>query len=421
MNATQQSTDSRLVISTPCGAEGEYYDFMHRPSNRLSVILDWKDNPTKNQGLYRYERGECKAVDPANPLPFGYAKSATAMFNRLREKGFTLEGTIRSPWYDDQCDRADSTPTGIAQELDRDYGGSMYKIFKSAFFERTKPTIHSPRAVGEINYKREQIDDPCFEVVANGPVQVWVPFDQLGRPPKRQYVVGCDVSTGMGGVFTSNSVAEVFDVVTGEQVLEYTTNTVEPADFADDCIAICKLFWEAYLIWEGNGPGAAFTKRVMNRAYNHIYYRRLEWARGKKKTKAPGWWTDKKSKEAMFSDFQDSVKSGSVILRSKELVQECSQYVRLAGKIEHVSVRSSDDSTTGEAHGDRVIAASVASQGLHDRPLHALQQSSGPSLDNPPMGTLAWRMKQWEDSDRRLRDRDGWDDRTTASLTGIMQ
>lgn len=419
MNATQQATDSRLVISTPCGAEGEYYDFMHRPSNMVKVILDWKDNPTKNRGLYHYERATCKALSADNPLPFGYEKAAADLFSRLREKGFTLDGTTRSPWYDDQCDRPDSTPTGIAQELDRDYGGSMYRIFKGAFFDRTKSTVRLPTSIGEINYQKEDISVPCFEVVANGPVQIWVPLDALGRPPKRQYVVGCDVSTGLGGVFTSNSVAEVFDVVTQEQVLEYATNTVEVADFTDDCIAICKLFWDAYLIWEVNGPGSAFTKRIMHRRYSNVYYRRNEWARGKKKTKSLGWWTDRKSKESMFSTFQDAVKSGGLILRSKELSQECSQYVRLAGKIEHVSSRTHDDSITGEAHGDRVIAAAVAVQGIHDRPLFTHTDEPGMSLDNPPLGTMAWRMKRLADMDRAANDRDGWDDRTTASLVRI--
>jgi hypothetical protein len=42
---------------------------------------------------------------------------------------------------------------------------------------------------------------------------LWTQLDHRGRPPKRQYAIGCDVATGLGGSFTSNSTLEVLDLV----------------------------------------------------------------------------------------------------------------------------------------------------------------------------------------------------------------
>lgn len=412
MASTQHVTDSRLIVATPFGTSGEYYRIMHEPSSMVKIILDWKDNPTKNRGLYRLTNGVPVAVDKENnPLPSNYDppdKLVSALLSRLRRKGFKLDGTIRSPWYDHECDRPSATPQSIAQELDRDYGGSMARYFGTEFFEEAKKTFKKPKRF-TIDYSQEELKNCSLSKNDLGPVEVYCALDAKNRPAEKAYVAGADVSAGIGGVASSNSVLQVIDAQTGEQVLEYTTNTTAPADFADDCIAICKIFNDAYLIWEINGPGSGFTMQVMDRQYPNIYMRKVLWKKGKgKRMKEPGWHTGQKTKELMFSELHRRVKVGEAVIRSEKLLQECSEYIRDGNKIEHVGAsRTEDGASKGEAHGDRVMAFAIAIQGIKDRPFSSKSKERQEEKDAPPW-TMAGRNKYWEDRNAREMD---WDDR----------
>ncbi len=421
MTSIRGSTECRLVVSTPNGSDGEYYDFMHIPSaSTVRLVLDWKDNPTRNRGLYEYKDGKAIAIDPVNnPLPANYDppdQGVLDLWSGLIRKGFKLEKKIRSPWYDKECDRG-ATPQSIAQELDRDYGGSTYKVFGIEFMDEAKKGIRPPQKFGDLTYHPETLV-PLFQTSENGPLHIWCSLDHRGRPPAKQYVVGADVSTGLAGSYTSNSAVSVIELSSMEQVAEFASNSMPPADFADFCMALSKWFYDAYLIWEANGPGSAFGKRVIDKQYGNVYYRTSHWKRGKgRKTREVGWWTDPRSKESMFEEIKRSVLAGEVRPRSKVLVEECGQYVRINGKIEHVlAVNTSDDSSKGQAHGDRVIGFGVALQGARDRPL-ASSKLEETLKENPPSFTMAARQKAYEDS-LKAKDGDGWDDRTNDDLAG---
>lgn len=408
MASTQHVTECRLIVSTPLGNSGAYYDVMHEPSNMVKVVLDWKQNPTRNKGLYKWEKGYPVAIDPVNnPLPDDYknvTQDVLDVISRLRRKGFTIEGKVRSPWYDRECDRAGATPQNIAQELDRDYGGSAYRIFGDSFVERASESIAPAVLEGDFDFKQENLDQIRFDEIEGAPCKLWFPLSSLQRPPQSNYVIGCDVSSGTGGSYTSNSTMVAFDMRTGEQVLEYACNTIAPAMFADLAIAVSKWMYEAYLAWEHNGPGASFTKQVLNRNYGNIYYRKSHSRRGRNNSREAGWWTDTKTIEVMFSEFQSAVLMNEISIRSKELMTECSRYVRKEGKITHALTKEAADDSKGVSHGDRSIAACVAIQGLKDRPV--LLQSSI-SEDIAPLGTMARRLQDFEDSKKDTSD--GWE------------
>jgi hypothetical protein len=195
-----------------------------------------------------------------------------------------------------------------------------------------------------------------------------------------------------------------FDMRTGEQVLEFAANTVAPTVFADMAIAVAKWMFDAYLAWEHNGPGASFTKQVLNRQYGNIYYRKSQSRRGRSSSKEAGWWTDEKTKEVMFGEFQSAVIMNEVVIRSKELLTECSRYVRKEGRITHALTKDAADDSKGVSHGDRAIAACVALQALKDRP----SINDGSLLQEvAPLGTMARRLQDFEDSTKDSSD--GWD------------
>lgn len=307
-----------------------------------------------------------------------------------------------------------ATPQNIAQELDRSYGGSMFRIYTEDFNARAESSVRIPFTRGMLGYHSESLE-PDFETSSNGQFLLWVNLDGRRRPPRSMYVIGADISTGLGGAYTSNSTLEVVDIVTMEQVAELATNTMDPVDFADLAIASSKWFWGAYLIWEANGPGAAFTKRVIAQKYPNIYYRTALFKRGGKrlKTKEPGWWSDNKSREAMHSELSRSVRTGELVLRSRDLVRETGQYIRDRGKITHVQVASATDDAAGEAHGDRVVGMCVCIQGVRDRPLFKDSVEEKGDPEAYPGSSPAARLKEYEDS---LRADPVWDDRSNWDM-----
>jgi hypothetical protein len=414
LDSIRGATDSIMYISTPKGAHGAFHRIMTGPSSVEKVIIDWRDNPTKNQGLYRLEGGKPVAVDPINnPLAKDYvgpSQLVLDLFSRLRKNGFELEKGSRSPWLDRECDRGGATPQSIAQEHERDYGGAMQQIFGATFMEKAEATARTPDIVGELSV----YDDLTYEFdrKVGGDMRLWCPLDAQGKPPHRQYVVCADVATGEGGAYCSNSVIHVIDLITKEQVLEYATRIVKPMDFADKAIAISKWFFNAYLAWEHMGPGAAFTTQIIERGYAHCYERTTMDKATKKRTKKLGFDNRGAQRESLFGDLERFVRMDELIVRSRSLLDEFPQYIREGKDIKHVSTKSGDPT-----HGDRVIAIGVGVQAMKDRPIAkdstpAAAWGDGP----PPLGTMAhreWLMEQ-------NKDDDGWDDRATADfrLTG---
>ena len=416
LTSTQATSHSRLFIGTPYGSEGAYHRIMHEPSAMKKLVLKWQDNPTRNRGLYQMVRNVPVAIDPAsNPLPPHYNppnQEVTELFARLRKKGFRLERGLRSPWYDHECDRANADPFKIAQELDRDYGGSLYKIFTDDFFTAARKAVRPPFC--KVNVVYDDQLQPTVNRASDGELLLWMTLDTHGRPPSHSYIVAADVSTGLGGTYTSNSVLEIIDALTMEQVGEFVSNTIPPDEFADLSVAICKWLGNAYLAWERNGPGNAYTLRVKEIGYQNVYLRtKLFDKRRRKKVREPGWWTDNKSKEVLFSELRRIVVTEELKLHSDALVQECQQYIRVGRAIQHVAnARAGADSPdTGENHGDRVIALGIGVQALRDRPVAGSRD--GPAIIQP--GSIEERDREWAERAAALKG-DDWDGRSNWDM-----
>lgn len=421
MEAIRESTESRLAISTPAGSTGAFYDMVHVPSSTVRIRVHWSDNEYKNRGLYRMVSNSPVAeaghvLDPEYDRP---SQRVLDLFSRLRAKGFRLDGGARSPWYDKQCDRADATPQSIAQELDLDFGGSMFRVFTTGFFDKANASIMPPLHRGRLSYHPQTLE-PEFIQEPNGEFKLWCPLDLHGNPPRRRYAIGLDIGSGLGGSHTSNSACEVVDLVDMAQVAEFAINTMDPSEFGELCVAVAKWFYDAYLGWEANF-GGGLTKRVIDIGYANIYYRTTHWRQSKKKQREVGWWTDDRTKELLFSDLLRMTKTGEFVLRSKDLVRECGEYVRSGpqSKIEHMLSRSTrDESSRGKAHGDRVIAIGLALQLAKERhDTVSLSEPAGP----PPPNTMAWREKKNQPkSESEWDDRTNWDFAFQGSLSGFL-
>lgn len=412
------TTDSILSISTPKGAFGAFHRLVHAPSETdLKVTIDWRDNPSKNRGLYKLVNDRPVAVDPINnPLPPEYQefhKGVSDMLSRLRKRGYDLDSKTRSPWLDRECDRGISTPQNIAQEIERDYGGSVARIFGAQCIAKSEESARTPDIYGMLSV----YDDLSysFDRVDNGAFLLWCQLDINNKPPKHQYIVCADVASGDGGDYCNNSAIIVLDLNTGEQVLEFVTKTVKPPDLADKAIAIAQWFHGAFLAWEHMGPGASFTKQVVERGYNNCFEREVLDKFTRKRTRKLGFDNRGSAREALFGDLERQIRTGGILVRSRFLSEELGQYIRNdKGKIQHVSVNGDDS-----AHGDRVIAIGVGVQAMKSRPLPSLIAKENQDIDEPMPGTLAYR--EWVFNQRNVDEANGWDDRSTSDFRGASR
>lgn len=417
MKSSQHVTNSRWFNSTPSGETGVFHEIGHQESNVAKIVLDWKDTPKCNRGLYRYLKGGiCVAVDPENnPLLEGYAEQNRDLFERLKNKGFDLTGTIRSPWYDRECDRPGATPQSIAQELDRNYAGAKQKPFREAFMQQATSRLLEHFHVGELDYRKdgpgELLSDCEFTTDAYGRLKLWMPLNVRMEPPARAYIVAADIATGTGGAHSSNSVAQIIDTVSVEQVGEFVSQTIMPSDFADYCMMLGYWLNNAQIIFEVNGPGSAFMKRIQDRKYQNVYWRKTLEGTGQKMSRKMGWHTSEVTKEIMFTDFERVVREGVLIVRSSAVVDECRQYIRdNSGKLVFGNALKSPGST----HGDRVIALCVGVQALKERTSLEPQKVENPDV-YPPY-SMGARIQERERKER-LSKEEVWDHRVSLSET----
>lgn len=426
MDSTQHVTNCRYIVSTYKGDAGAYYDCMKEENNVVKIVLDWKDNPTRNRLLYKVIHGKAVAVRPEEQAQISEYQEKTRLdFDKLQRRGFGGEGKVRSPWYDAQCLRPGATPRGIAQELDRNPHGTVAKVFDGEVLEKMVRTVcRQPVRQGRFVWSMEQAAPLGFIDAEAGDTKLWLPVGLSNELPNGMFVVGADIAAGTGGDFSSNSAACVINRLTGEQVCEYASNRISPARFARCCVALARWFNDAYLVWEANGStGAAFTKELVDETnYVNLYYREnaIEGLHGK--TRHPGFWvTSDDAKLKIFESLSLAMDSGDFIPRSRLMIDECRQYQWQRGKIIHLaSERSDDEANKGKAHGDRVIAAAIAWVGVKDQPRERLKYGSDVGRARIPVGSMAWRLQQ---HDARMGDEgDPWagDILDTIGRRGVM-
>lgn len=407
INATTHVTRCRWLVSTFKGDSGAYYDAAKEDGNAKVIVLDWKDNPTENRGLYRVEKGLII------PLEGSFCERDHEHIKRqhkqLRRRGYVIEGKIRNIWYNAQCLRPASTPRGIAQELDRDPRGSVAKVFsteilKDSLARYTEPPLQRGRFVFDTETASPM--QPYIVESEFGELSLWVKLDARGLPPYGRYIVGEDIGGGGGGSYTANSVASVLNRDTGEQVAEWASNTTEPSRFAYVSVALCKWFYNALLIPEANFDGGFFKAIEDGPGYFNMWMRETEIAGYKELTKKSGFWMkDDNTKLALFEMMQFMMASGAYVPRSAAMIKECSEYEWKNGKIIHVgSTRTDDEGAKGKAHSDRVIAASLS--------VYAMNEVGGGSDDlieeddrqEVPAGSMAERLREHDEREGATGD-----------------
>lgn len=416
--ATRDTTNCRWNNSTPGGSGGiggPFYRVAHNP-NITQLRIHWSQHPDKNPGMYTSVDGQLIVLDHSldgQMVELGVdEKGEPKKYRFPGEYPFILDGEdcktvgydyrvrhrrvkVRSVWYDGECLRA-SSKQEIAQELDIDFRMSGWPFFDADVLnDLIERDARPPFLLGDL----EPVEsEPGFRWTKNGvgPLKLWITPNGYGEFSKRdEFVVSCDVATGKGGEMSSNSTITVADKRTGEKVAAMVTKGMSPEEFAFYVMPVCKWFNNAYLIWEDNGPGGQFGKVIRVEGYANVFYRGDEESDSKRKSRKPGWWSSKKVKPVVLSEYRRALVAGDFINHDELALNEAGEYDMLPdGTIEHNRSRAEDigPADFGENHGDRVIADALAWRAICDRPRPPKDVQQEPPLEEIPYDTMAHRL-----------------------------
>lgn len=164
--AAGDATPCRIPVSTPFGAGGKFYDLEKR------ITLHWSLHPRKAAEAY---------------CPFPLSEEQRTFVGEDEKR------LIRSPWYDDECERR--TAKEIAQELDIDYIGAGVPVFDGRAGKRLRILLKVER-IAEAYFTLDLAEFKLSET--DQPRSSEDHFIVYRKPaPRSTYVLGVDVVEGV--------------------------------------------------------------------------------------------------------------------------------------------------------------------------------------------------------------------------------
>jgi hypothetical protein len=373
------ATNCQWRISTPNGVTNSHHEAFLSGAIEW-MHLHWSQIPPMAQGLYRIDDdGDLEILDEEWHLKH-------PSYDFVEEPG--MFNGYRSPWYDKKV--KGKAKQHIAQELDMHHIGAGAPFFDESLLKRLRRE-HVRRPL--FNGKLMDVLGKNYNDRALKPLKLWFERDAIGQPPQlTTYTIGVDISTGTGA---SDSAIAVIDDTLKETVATYQSPHILPEDLADLTVSLCDYFATSskpYLIWDGNGPGSSFGKRIMERhRYGYVYYHQKREERKHKKANRPGWFSNREAKRNLFEYLRAALANDEFITHSAQTVNEleCMVYDGNGG-VKHVRSDSEDASANKENHGDLAMAEALACNALKDKP-------APKGLPNKtPYGCAEWRYR-WSD------------------------
>jgi hypothetical protein len=334
-------------------------------------------------------------------LPIEYARLFVA------DGGEKIPSNLRSPWHDHREERS-NTYREFCSNVWANPVGAQDTFFDPVVSVRIRSEfIRRFKYEGELEFvqSKNKIDKVEFrQNIGRRGLKWWDDLyrDKNGKLRPNQlhnYIVGADIGFGTGA---SNSVAEVIDCNTGENIGEYVSADKTPEEFADTVVALCKWIGggtnEAFLIFENNGgQGSNFSKRVVDKGLVLIYTQKTELNKSRRSLNKYGWHSGRTEKEFVLSKLQAALKESLktvkdnvfVTIRNEEIINELDNYIFYeSGEVDSSEIQ---DQTTGarKRHGDRIIGLALAVLALQDQgKMERIQES------NVPWNSYAWRQRE---------------------------
>lgn len=241
-----------------------------------------------------------------------------------------------------------NNPMKVAQEYECAFLSSGRSVFNQIMLRELRKNVLE---VGDVNgdFTVREEDD-------------WVIYSE----PKKDklYVCGVDISEGIQG--GDNSVAVIFDRMTGEEVAKFK-GLVAPDLLANKLDKMGRKYNNALMVLEINNHGLTTMTVMKQLIYPSLYYRpsRYETISSRISDKI-GWQTNKKTRPILIDDFNQAVRDNEVLIHSKDILDEMTVFVY---------DENNDMVPQPGFHDDCVFSAAIAWQGfkvLYDKPLTQL-------------------------------------------------
>jgi hypothetical protein len=412
-DAISDTTPCRIFNSTPT-SRGHPFGKI-RFSGKVPVFtMPWWRHPWKAQGLYRtpdlnlieiydldYYNQVCPEVFSKIQKGERYRWSDLEKELMTKTQNAAQYGTIsfvangetsmssgwRSPWYDREEKRR--SPRDKAINIDIDYIGSGDVVFNPMLLKKCiEKDVKKPLFQGEIRFivRDDKISQARFSDIDSGYKRLSWWGELFGRRPAQNhnYIIGCDISLGTG---VSNSVASVFDCDLNMKIGSYVNANISPTSFAEYAYALGQWIGgstgKPFLIWEAQGCGGVFSRRIVELGYEFLYHSREEKGMGRRRKMALGWYPSGDNKLNMLSSYESALdarfKQNSdhpFINPDESSLREAEDYVFYTGG-SGIGPSSSQSEEGGAkmTHGDRVIADGLCNLARFDQPRAATEFS----------------------------------------------
>lgn len=337
-------------------------------------------------------------------LPKEYQKLFVA------DGGIGLPKNLRSQWHDYEEKRRRGNKRDFFSNIWGVCSGAADSVFDQIILEKIKnETIKPPDYSGEIifEYQNDKIVNERFKPYFGKQRLQW--WGELigGRPNQNHnYIIAFDISFGLG---SSNSVAEIYDCNTKEQVGEWADPLTRENDLADIGVATARWVGGSdfcFLIWENNGgQGSTFRERILFQEYYNVYFRKKEDAKYRKATDMYGWRNNANSKSSLLAELGVALSCGinniknfsSIKIHSKDLLDELYDYIWYENGDAGTSKTKDVKTGAKKRHGDRVIPIGLCILATKDQ-----SEGSGRKISSAPANSFMRRFQDYLDEQSKL-------------------
>lgn len=319
-------TGCKLFFYTPEAARGRSITYLVLDEAAFIPQMDkyWKAMfPTISTG------GHCIAISTVNGVGNWYYDMYQEAKKKENDFNIIDLDYYEHPEYNDpewvKGTRAQLGEKGWLQEVMRDFLGAGESYIPTDIvvdLDLVTQQIEPLRMLfpqwNNLDEAREQrvVD---MEKWVRGALHIWrEPVDG------REYVLGIDCAAGLGGE-NDNSVIQVIDAVTCEQVAEFYSNLCPPYNFSQIVSMVGNLYNNGMIVVEDNG---GYGTSVLDKLQHDFYYENLyEASQGTSKNPKPGIKTTHSNRPKFLELIQTRLINKSMAIRSKRLVKELKGFV----------------------------------------------------------------------------------------------
>ena len=359
--ALSQTTGCQIWVSTPKGPGTQFYKRI-KAGRGVRISMPWWRHPEKAQGAKQYQD------------ELGHIKWTSPWYGRLAEK---------------------MSSKAIAQEVDMDHGRAGDMFFDFTEIERHRMDhARKPLLTGDIVAAKKMDENEHIAAIrslshesfrfwswaSRCQWKLWFKLIENRPPQNCEYVLGADISNGAGN---SNSVITVLDNLSGRVMAKYWDAHTSPERLA--VIAATAGVWfggvhtPAFLIWENNGPGGIFGRKLISMGYPRYYLQRQITSKGSERTNRYGWNSSREKKELLLGSYRDQLASDRIIQPCAESLDEAGDYIYDEyGRLLPARLREETEGGR-ELHGDHVIADALCALAREDLPSQRKREIRAPS------------------------------------------